>query len=119
MSHQHAGGRRRRDVDVADIDGAAHHRLEARQGSEDLARYGRGAVGNDQIDLASGDDQAGRIERRLALVQDDIDQRLQARQRAGAVILRACPRHVAEQQAHGALYPWALARSLRPRRASA
>ena len=54
------------------------------QAGEDFARHRRGAVGDDQIDAAGRCDQSFGIERRVALVQDDLDQLLQARASARA-----------------------------------
>ena len=58
MGHQHARLRGRRHVDVADVDGAAHHDLELRQAREDLGRHRRRAVGDDEVDVLRRGDHA-------------------------------------------------------------
>ena len=55
------------------------HRQEA---GEDFAWHRRGAVGDDEIGIGGGRDQALRIERRGAFVQPDLDQLLQPREGA-------------------------------------
>ena len=50
-------------------------------------------------------DHARRIERRVAFMQGDLDQLLQARQRPRAVILAARLRHVGEQKLHSGSLP--------------
>ena len=64
-----------------------HHRAKPRQALEDHSRYRRRAIGDDEIDAARHADHALRIERRLALVQHDLDQVLQSREGAGPIVL--------------------------------
>ena len=60
---QDAGRGRGVDVDVADIDGAANEGAQVRQRWKYLARSGGEPIGHDDIDVLSGLDQAGGVER--------------------------------------------------------
>jgi hypothetical protein len=57
------GRGRRFDVDVADIDRAAHEGAQLQQFCEDFAGSFGQAVGHDDTDIGGGLDQAGRIQR--------------------------------------------------------
>jgi len=100
VGHQHARLRSGGDIDVADVDGAAHHDLEPWKAGKDLTRHRRSAVGDDEIDAAGHGDHARCIERRLAFVQGDLNQLLQARQGPRAVILAPRLRHMCKQKLH-------------------
>ena len=60
---QDAGRGRRVDIDVADIDRAANEGAQFRQRRKYLARSGGEPVGHDDVDIVSGLDQAGGVER--------------------------------------------------------
>ena len=97
---QHAGGGCGLDIDVADIDRAADEGAQFRQLWKYLAGSRREPVGDDDIDIARGLDQAGRIQRVVALMQLDLRDRLQAVQAALAVILRPRLRRMGQQDFH-------------------
>ena len=61
--HQDAGRGRGVDIDVADIDRAANEGAQIWQRRKYLARSGGEAIGHDDIDVISGRDQAGGVER--------------------------------------------------------
>ena len=88
------------DIDVADIDRAANEGAQFRQPRKYLARSGGEPVGDDDVDIAGGRDQADRIERIVALMQLDLRDRLQAAEAALAVILRPRLRRVGQQDFH-------------------
>ena len=85
--HQHTRRGRGCDVDIADIDRAANEGAQLRKPRKNLAWTFGQAVGDDDIDIARGLDQAGRVQRVVAFMQDDLCQRPQAVQAALAVIL--------------------------------
>ena len=85
--HQHAGLRRGRDIDVADIDGAADHRAQFRQLRKDLAPALGHAIGDDDVGVLCGPDETGGVERVGPFMQLDVGEVAQALQRALAVIL--------------------------------
>ena len=58
VGHQHPRFRCRRDVDVADVDGAPHHDLEPGQALEDHGRHRRRAIGDDEVDVPRRGDHA-------------------------------------------------------------
>ena len=98
MGYQHTRPRGRFDIDVADVDGATHHDSQPRQPGEDFARHRGGAVGDDEVDVARRRDHPGGIEGGAALVQRHLDQLLQARECARAIVLPPGQRHVGEKQ---------------------
>ena len=98
LSDQNASPGGRCDVDVANIDGAAHHRAKSRQALEDHGRDRRRTISDDEVDAARHADHALRIERRLALMHYDLDQLLQSGKRAGAVVLPPRERGVSQEK---------------------
>ena len=98
MGHQDARPRGSGHVDVPDVDGAPHDGTEPRQAFEDDGRHGRRTIGNDEVDAARHPDHALRIERRLALVQHDLDQLLQPREGAGPIVLPPGERGVGQEK---------------------
>ena len=97
LRDQHARVRSRLDVDVADIDRAANEGAQLRQPRKNLAGSRGQPVGHDDFDIMRGVDQAGRIQRIVALMQLHLRDRLQSAQAALAVILRPRLRRMGEQ----------------------
>ena len=97
VGHQHPRFRCRRDVDVADVDGAPHHGLEPRQALEDHGRHRRRAIGDDEVGVPRRGDHTRRIERRVNFMQPHLDQLLKARERPRAVVLPARQGRVGQQ----------------------
>ena len=94
---QDAGGGSRIDIDVADIDGAANEGAQVRQLRKYLARPRGEPVGDDDVDIARGLDQAGGVERVVRLVQLHLRDGLQPLQAALAVILGPGLRRMGQQ----------------------
>ena len=74
---QDAGRGRGVDIDVADIDRAANEGAQVRQRRKYLARPGGEPVGHDDVDIVSGLDQAGGVERIVRFMQLDLRDGLQ------------------------------------------
>ena len=66
---QDAGRGRGIDIDVADIDRAANEGAQVRQRRKYLARSGGEPVGDDDIDVMRGLDQAGGVKRVVRFMQ--------------------------------------------------
>lgn len=115
---QHARFRRRLHVDIADIHGAADIGGEIGQASENFTGCRRLPVADDHVDPLGGGDQRDGIERRFAVVEDDITRGAQSRQRFVAVVIRAKRRRMGQQNAHR-LSSASISRVERPNRAPA
>jgi hypothetical protein len=84
-------------IDVADIDRATDECAQLRKPRKNLARRFGQTVSDDDIDIASGADQAGGIQRVVSFVQDDLRRGLQGFQAALAIILAPELRRMGQQ----------------------
>jgi hypothetical protein len=112
VRHQHAGGARRRHVDVADIDRAAQEGDRVGRVAEERGGTGRLAVRHDDLAAARGRRQRIGIEHPAGVVDAHLAERAQGRDGALAVIIAQHVGHVGEEDARHAHGP---ARAYRPR----
>src|SRR4051812_11848676 len=86
LRDEHAGTARRGDVDVADVDGAAHEGDELPQPLEHFSRAGRLSIQNDEVATRRSADEGFSLQERSLFVENDVALPSESRQRARAVI---------------------------------